>query len=77
LPVLASNQSLGFENYSSCRDFLTFHGLSYVIDIYKERIKAEKSWIDYALFVSFFRYWLLVLLKEPHIFFLKLREEKL
>jgi len=34
--------------------FYTFHGLSYVIDIYKERIKAEKSWIDYALFVSFF-----------------------
>lgn len=34
--------------------FYTFHGLSYVIDIYKERIKAEKSVIDYALFVSFF-----------------------
>lgn len=34
--------------------FYTFHGLSYVIDIYKERIQAEKSWIDYALFVSFF-----------------------
>lgn len=34
--------------------FYTFHGLSYVIDIYKERIKAEKSWIDYTLFVSFF-----------------------
>lgn len=34
--------------------FYTFHGLSYVIDIYKERIKAERSWIDYTLFVSFF-----------------------
>jgi len=34
--------------------FYTFHGLSYVIDIYKERIKAERSVIDYALFVSFF-----------------------
>jgi alginate O-acetyltransferase complex protein AlgI len=34
--------------------FYTFHGLSYVIDIYKERITAEKSWIDYTLFVSFF-----------------------
>ena len=34
--------------------FYTFHGLSYVIDIYKERIPAEKSFIDYAVFVSFF-----------------------
>ena len=34
--------------------FYTFHGLSYVIDIYKRRITAEKNWIDYALFVSFF-----------------------
>ncbi len=34
--------------------FYTFHGLSYVIDIYKGRIKAEKNFIDYTLFVSFF-----------------------
>lgn len=34
--------------------FYTFHGLSYVIDIYKNRIKAERSFIDYAVFVSFF-----------------------
>ena len=34
--------------------FYTFHGLSYVIDIYKERINAEKNFIDYAVFVSFF-----------------------
>lgn len=34
--------------------FYTFHGLSYVIDIYKKRIKAERNLIDYALFVSFF-----------------------
>ena len=34
--------------------FYTFHGLSYVIDIYKERITAEKNYIDYAVFVSFF-----------------------
>jgi D-alanyl-lipoteichoic acid acyltransferase DltB (MBOAT superfamily) len=34
--------------------FYTFHGLSYVIDIYKEKIKAEKNVINYALFVSFF-----------------------
>lgn len=34
--------------------FYTFHGLSYVIDIYYDRIKAEKNFVDYALFVSFF-----------------------
>ena len=34
--------------------FYTFHGLSYVIDIYNNRIKAEKNFIDYSLFVSFF-----------------------
>ncbi|MCF2517480.1 MBOAT family protein [Dyadobacter sp. CY351] len=34
--------------------FYTFHGLSYVIDIYKNQIKPEKDLIDYAVFVSFF-----------------------
>lgn len=34
--------------------FYTFHGLSYVIDIYRKRISTEKNFIDYGLFVSFF-----------------------
>ena len=34
--------------------FYTFHGLSYVIDIYKKRITAERNFIDYSLFVSYF-----------------------
>jgi D-alanyl-lipoteichoic acid acyltransferase DltB (MBOAT superfamily) len=34
--------------------FYTFHGLSYVIDIYKGRIPPEKNYVDYAVFVSFF-----------------------
>jgi len=34
--------------------FYTFHGLSYVIDIYKDRIKPEIDFINYSLFVSFF-----------------------
>lgn len=34
--------------------FYTFHGLSYVIDIYKDRIKPERNIIDYSVFVSFF-----------------------
>lgn len=34
--------------------FYTFHGLSYVIDIYKRRIEPEKDWVIYSLFVSYF-----------------------
>jgi alginate O-acetyltransferase complex protein AlgI len=34
--------------------FYTFHGLSYVIDIYKDRIKPEKDFVVYSVFVSFF-----------------------
>jgi alginate O-acetyltransferase complex protein AlgI len=34
--------------------FYTFHGLSYVIDIYKNRIKPEYNFTNYSVFVSFF-----------------------
>lgn len=34
--------------------FYTFHGLSYIIDIYYKRIKSERNFIDYSLFVSYF-----------------------
>lgn len=34
--------------------FYTFHGLSYVIDVYKKRIIAERNFVDYGLFVSYF-----------------------
>lgn len=34
--------------------FYTFHGLSYVIDIYNDRIKVERNFINYSVFVSFF-----------------------
>lgn len=34
--------------------FYTFHGLSYIIDVYKKKIPAEKNFIEYALFVSYF-----------------------
>jgi D-alanyl-lipoteichoic acid acyltransferase DltB (MBOAT superfamily) len=34
--------------------FYTFHGLSYVIDIYNKKIGPENNFIRYALFVSFF-----------------------
>lgn len=34
--------------------FYTFHGLSYIIDIYKDKILPEKNIICYSLFVCFF-----------------------
>lgn len=34
--------------------FYTFHGLSYVFDIYYERIKPTYNFVDYTLFVCFF-----------------------
>jgi D-alanyl-lipoteichoic acid acyltransferase DltB (MBOAT superfamily) len=34
--------------------FYTFHGMSYVIDIYYGRAKPTTNFVDYSLFVSFF-----------------------
>jgi D-alanyl-lipoteichoic acid acyltransferase DltB (MBOAT superfamily) len=34
--------------------FYTFHGISYVLDIYYRRIKPENNFVDYSVFVSFF-----------------------
>lgn len=34
--------------------FYTFQTLSYSIDVYKNKIKAEKSFLDFSLFVTFF-----------------------
>ncbi len=34
--------------------FYTFHGLSYVFDIYNRKISPTTNWVDYTLFVCFF-----------------------
>lgn len=34
--------------------FYTFHGLSYVIDVYNGKIQTERDFIHYSVFVSFF-----------------------
>lgn len=34
--------------------FFTFQAVGYMLDVYHERIRAEKNFIDYLLFVSFF-----------------------
>jgi len=34
--------------------FYTFHGMSYVLDIYRGNFKPVRSFVDYSVFVSFF-----------------------
>lgn len=34
--------------------FYTFQSISYVVDVYKERIRPTDSWLDYIFFLSFF-----------------------
>lgn len=34
--------------------FYTFHGLSYVIDIYNKKISPTRNFVDYSLFISYF-----------------------
>jgi len=54
--------SLGFSIHTSMLSiilplgisFYTFHGLSYVFDIYNGKIKPADNLVDYSLFVSFF-----------------------
>lgn len=48
--------------------FYTFQALSYTMDVYRNEIKAEKNFFQYALFVSFFRSWLQDQLNEAEIF---------
>ncbi|NOU46052.1 MAG: MBOAT family protein [Bacteroidales bacterium] len=56
LSLLGVNANLGSLNVilPVGISFYTFHGLSYVIDLYNDRIKPEKNFIDYSVFVSFF-----------------------
>ncbi len=34
--------------------FYTFQSISYVVDVYKERIAPTENWLDYLFFLSFF-----------------------
>lgn len=34
--------------------FYTFQALSYVIDVYRGDVKAQKSWVNFAMYISFF-----------------------
>jgi len=55
-------QSIGFQPHMSTLSiilpvgisFYTFHGLSYIFDIYNGKIKPTRNFVNYSLFVSFF-----------------------
>lgn len=55
-------KKLGFESHFTLINiilpvgisFYTFHGMSYVLDIFYNRIKPTRNFVDYSLFVSFF-----------------------
>lgn len=34
--------------------FYTFQSISYIVDVYKGRVEATKTWLEYAFFLSFF-----------------------
>ncbi|MFT3793790.1 MBOAT family O-acyltransferase [Flavobacterium sp.] len=34
--------------------FYTFHGISYIVDIFRDRVKPERNFVNYSVFVSFF-----------------------
>lgn len=56
--LLITNSSIQFNTLNIILpvgiSFYTFHGLSYIIDIYYDRIKPTYNFVNYSLFVSFF-----------------------
>ena len=56
--------------------FYTFHGLSYVIDIYNNKIKAERNILNYSLFVCFFPLLVAGPIERAQHLILQLKERK-
>lgn len=51
--------------------FYTFQGISYIVDVYKENIKAEKSLLHYAVYIAMFEQ----LIAGPIITYKQVRKE--
>lgn len=53
---ICSDKKLAFKNIALPIgiSFYTFQAMSYVIDLYREEIKVQKSWFKLALYISFF-----------------------
>jgi D-alanyl-lipoteichoic acid acyltransferase DltB (MBOAT superfamily) len=54
--ALGLNPSIGFVNVTLpvAISFLTFHAISYIVDVYRGRLPASRSPLDIVLYVSFF-----------------------
>ncbi len=52
----ASNPPIGFVNVTLpvAISFLTFHAISYIVDVYRGRLAASRSPVDILLYISFF-----------------------
>ena len=56
LNILSITFEMGHGNWSIPLgiSFFSFQALGYLLDVYHQRINAERNWWDYMLFVSFF-----------------------
>ena len=54
--TLGVNLPLGFVNVTLpvAISFLTFHAISYIVDVYRGRLKASRSPLDILIYISFF-----------------------
>src|SRR5579863_4728450 len=54
--MLGLNPSVGFVNVTLpvAISFLTFHAISYIVDVYRGRLQASRSPLDILLYISFF-----------------------
>lgn len=54
--------------------FFTFEGIAYAIDIYRKDIPAEKRFLNFALFISFFPHLIAGPIIRPHDYFPQLEK---
>ena len=54
--TLGLNPSIGFVNVTLpvAISFMTFHAISYIVDVYRGRLAASRSPVDILLYISFF-----------------------
>lgn len=56
--------------------FYTFETISYVVDVYHRRLRAERNFVDYALFIMFFPHLISGPIIRPRQFLVQVRRAK-
>jgi len=54
--------------------FFTFEGIAYSVDVYRRQLRAVRSPLDFAVFISFFPHLIAGPIIRPHDFFPQLRQ---